>query len=60
MDLSQLAQLCVHLGAASAINLDGGRSSQLMWKKPGEEVIYQPNPSTAQAYPIGTIISYTK
>ena len=47
------------------INLDGGRSSQMMWKKQGESLINQAGPSydTGQAgvsstYPVGNILSY--
>nr|QBK87417.1 MAG: phosphodiester glycosidase [Marseillevirus LCMAC201] len=60
MDLAQLTQLCVHYGAYRAINLDGGRSSQFMWKKPGQQVITQANPMHGQAYPVGSIIAYVK
>jgi exopolysaccharide biosynthesis protein len=61
MDLAQLAQLCIDCGAVKAINLDGGRSSQFMWKKPGETYIYEATPGyEAQAYPVGTVISFIK
>lgn len=58
MDLSQLADLCIKYGAVTAMNLDGGRSSQLMWKDEG--VIYQTNTVNMSAYPVGTIISFTR
>ena len=60
MDLAQLAQLCIRLGAVTAINLDGGMSSHFVWKKPGERVIYQLNPEHGITYPVGSIISYVK
>ena len=58
MDCAQLAQLCLRLGARDAINLDGGRSSQLVWREPGAEII-----SVAKytnAYPVGNILSFCK
>ena len=58
MNLKQLAHYMWFLGSAYAINLDGGRSSQMMWKKPGESVINQAGTVSNQAYPIGSIISY--
>jgi hypothetical protein len=60
LDLAQLAQLCKDLGAKHAINLDGGRSSQLMWKH--NDKIYEAgsDDNLMNAYPVGTIISFTK
>ena len=58
MDCAQLAQLCLNLGAHDAINLDGGSSSQLVWREPGSEII-----SVAKktyAYPVGNILSFCK
>jgi len=60
MDLNQLAQLCKHIGAVKAINLDGGDSSQMVWRNPKEEIIYQTNPDHDYAYPVGNIISFVK
>ncbi len=60
MDLAQLAQLCLRYGAVNAINLDGGFSSQFVWKNPGERIINQLNPTHDVAYPLGSIISYIK
>ena len=60
MDLAQLSQLCIRLGAVAAINLDGGISSQFVWKRPGEQIINQPNPAHDYSYPVGSIISYMK
>lgn len=59
LDLSQLADLCRYHGAHFAINLDGGRSSQMLWKKQGQEIIYNTN-SYNSSYPVGSIISYIK
>jgi len=60
MDLSQLAKLCKDLGAKKALNLDGGLSSQLIWRVEGEEVVYQTNPDHDFTYPVGNIISMVK
>jgi hypothetical protein len=60
LDLSQLADLCKYYGARFAINLDGGRSSQMLWKKQGQEIIYQTNSYNTNSYPVGSIISYIK
>ena len=60
MDLQQLSQLLISAGAVAGINLDGGRSSRLMWKNAGERIINQPGPTMSEAYPIGSIISFVK
>lgn len=60
MDLSQMTQLCLSMGAVSAVNLDGGRSSQFIWKKPGSDIIYNSNPDQKEHYPVGSVISYVK
>jgi len=60
MDLQQLSQLLISAGAVTGINLDGGRSSRLMWKNAGERIINQPGPTMNEAYPIGSIISFVK
>lgn len=60
MDILQLQNTMLNLGCVNAINLDGGRSSQLMWRSPGEEVIRQAGPTISTAYPVGNIISYVK
>jgi hypothetical protein len=58
MDLVQLAKICQNLGAVQAINLDGGGSSQMIWKDPNKNVIEMCDPRDAVTYPIGSIISY--
>lgn len=58
MDLSQLAQFCKTLGAKYAINLDGGRSSQLIWKASTDDFITISH--TEVAYPVGSILSFIK
>lgn len=58
--LTELAKICVKLGADRAINLDGGGSSQMLWKKAGEEHINQLNPFHNYVYPVGTTISFLK
>lgn len=60
MDLSQLAELCLKLNAKKAINLDGGRSSQMVWRRPDDDKINISNTDRMNTYPVGTIISYTK
>lgn len=56
--LYQLANYCKNIGATRAINLDGGMSSQLVWRKPGHTVVSQTNPDHNYAYPVGNIISF--
>lgn len=60
MDLAQLTELCLHHGAKYAINLDGGRSSQMLWKNSNKNIIYQPNYYASHSYPVGSIISFVK
>ena len=61
MDLAQLAQFCASLNARHAINLDGGRSSQLSWKLPNQNFINVSGGQTAtQSYLVGSIISLVK
>lgn len=58
VDCSQLAQICREAGMVNAINLDGGRSSQLVWREPGSNEISLA--SHSEGYPVGNIISYCK
>lgn len=60
LTLTELAKICVKLGADRAINLDGGNSSQLLWKKEEEKHINQLNPLHNYVYPVGTTISFLK
>lgn len=60
MTHSQLAQICYNLGAEYAIGLDGGRSSQMVWKYENEEVVNLSNPIYKYSHPVGTVISYVK
>lgn len=60
MDLSQLSEVCLNLGADKAINLDGGGSSQLIWKNENDNSIKQTNPSHEFVYPVGNIISFVR
>ena len=60
MDMAQLAELCRSQGVVDAINLDGGRSSQVMWRKPAENVIIEAGPTIDAAYPVGSILSFIK
>jgi exopolysaccharide biosynthesis protein len=59
VDCSQLAQICKALGMVKAINLDGGRSSQLVWRAPGSNEI-SIGSSHTDGYPVGSIISFCK
>lgn len=60
MDLVQLANMCVNLGAVKAVNLDGGQSSQFVWRQPGKNIIEMSNPDHMYSYPVGTLLSYVK
>jgi exopolysaccharide biosynthesis protein len=60
MEMEQLANKLVELNCHTAINLDGGRSSRLMWRNRGERVINQAGPTMSEAYPLGSIISFVK
>ena len=45
----------------TAINLDGGRSSNLAWRRPQDpSTVYIANPNHLYAYPVGNIITFTK
>lgn len=59
VDCSQLAQICKALDMVKAINLDGGRSSQLVWRAPGSNEI-SISSSHTDGYPVGSIISFCK
>lgn len=66
MDFAQLAQFCKGLSRLTgrhivkAINLDGGRSSHIVWHKEGENQIRITNNKRASTYPNGAILSYIK
>jgi exopolysaccharide biosynthesis protein len=68
MDLSQLTQFCHSyirkLGNGArvkhAINLDGGTSSEMVWKAEGDSNINIYNPEHKLTYHVGTILSYIK
>lgn len=60
MDLVMLANYLVKFGWEKAINLDGGGSSQMVWKSPGDDFITQANPRHDFSYPVGSVISLTK
>ena len=56
-----LAEFCFYLKAKYAINLDGGRSSQLCWKLPNQNFINVSGGETGtQSYLVGSIISLVK
>lgn len=60
MDLVQLAQFCKNgLNAKYAINLDGGQSSQIVWKKENHDYIVLSG-GMDFAYPVGSIIAFVK
>lgn len=63
MDMVQLANYCEYLGTfhngtKHAINLDGGMSSNIVWRS--DEYIKSTNPEHQFTYPVGTIISCVK
>tara|TARA_Y100000389_G_scaffold49463_4_gene45179 strand:+ start:349 stop:2727 length:2379 start_codon:yes stop_codon:yes gene_type:complete len=65
MDLEQLAQFMIAIGCHWAINLDGGRSSRMAWRQPGETMVRvaaaaQQGMGSAEAYPVGNIIAFVK
>ena len=56
MDLVMLARYMAEVIKADvAINLDGGRSSQMMWKTVGSDHITQMNPKHNYIYPVGAL-----
>jgi hypothetical protein len=57
-DLVELANLAYQMGAIRAINLDGGRSSNLAWHMEGDTNIYTTNRLTS--YVVGNIVSLVK
>lgn len=59
MDFIQMGELCTTLGIHNAINLDGGRSSQMCWKRTGDNTIYIAGTSL-NSYPVGGVISLVK
>lgn len=60
LDGAQLSNLCLRLGCVDAINLDGGSSTSIVWKKEGEDYIHLPNPNRLDKYPVGSVISLVK
>lgn len=61
MDFDQLADLCLSLGLKDAINLDGGGSSKITWKKPGQNIVNVAGDFNAlSAYPVGGIIGFVR
>ncbi len=64
MDLAAISDWLVNnlvrWGWEKAINLDGGGSSQMVWKQSGNDFITQANPKHDYSYPVGSVISLTK
>ena len=62
VDLLLLSQLILKFypNTISAINLDGGRSSNLAWRTKDENVVYTSNPDRQYAYSSGNIIGLFK
>jgi hypothetical protein len=56
LNCAELAELAVLSNAKYAINLDGGRSSQIVFREPGSEEIQISHHLTS--YPVGNIISF--
>lgn len=59
LDFIQLGELCQSLNLRIALNLDGGGSSRLCWKKPGENVINVSGRDTS-SYPVGGVLAFVK
>ena len=59
MDFVQMGILCQRLGIHNALNLDGGRSSQMCWKNPGDPTINVAGISL-NSYPVGAVMSLVK
>ena len=62
VDLNFLAKYALEkLGAKIAINLDGGRSSSIVWRSEEESsVIKTANPNHKNFYPVGNILSLVR
>jgi exopolysaccharide biosynthesis protein len=60
MDLVMIAKYLAKLGWEKAINLDGGASSQMIWKRHGDNFVTQVNSAHDFSYPVGSVISLTK
>lgn len=63
IDLAALARTIKKTfpSVVTAINLDGGRSSNLVWRRPQDpSTVYISNPNHLYAYPVGNIITFTK
>lgn len=59
LDLLTFAQILSTLGAVTALNLDGGRSSALAWRHPEEYHITSANYRHTLEYPVGNIIAFS-
>jgi hypothetical protein len=57
---AELSQIGKSLGLVRMINLDGGNSSQIMWRREEDNHICQLNPHHTFVYPVGSTISYVK
>jgi exopolysaccharide biosynthesis protein len=57
-DLVTLAQLAYQMGADKAINLDGGRSSNMAWRTPQSNEVYTTN--RWSSYVVGNIVALHK
>lgn len=62
MDVYQLAEFCREIvGAEKAINLDGGASSNLVWRKEeAPQKVFAPNPRNLKTYPVGTVLAWVR
>lgn len=59
MDFVEMGRLCRNFGIYNALNLDGGGSSRMCWKEPGENIITVAGTSLG-AYPVGGVIALVK
>ena len=60
VDLRQLGDICTVIGAETAINLDGGGSSSLLWREDNGKIIYSTNPENLKTYPVGSFFGLIK
>jgi exopolysaccharide biosynthesis protein len=61
MDLVQLAAYAKRrFNAKFAINLDGGRSSRIIIRKPGDSSVYTMTDTMKMKYPSGDLIAFTR
>ena len=61
VDLNQLAWICQQMGARTAINLDGGTSSNMTWRTDANpRVLWCINDQRVTNYPVGNVLGIVK